>query len=97
MNSIIKKAMYFGIGAMSITREKAEKFINEMVEKGEMTKEEAKQFIDEAIKKGEEEKDEVRNIIREEFLNLKNDLAVVTKAELEALEARIREIESKLQ
>ncbi|MBO8158482.1 polyhydroxyalkanoate synthesis regulator [Thermosyntropha sp.] len=97
MNSIFKKALYFGIGAMSMTREKAEKFFNEMVEKGEMTREEAKQFIDEAIKKGEEERNEIRKMVQEEILNLKDELSVATKSEIAALEARIRELENKLQ
>lgn len=96
MESLLKKAVYFGIGAMSITREKAEKFINELVERGEMTKEEAKQFVDEALKKGEEEKEALRKMIREEIFNLKNDVSVATKAELEALEARVRALEDKL-
>ncbi|SHG60688.1 Polyhydroxyalkanoate synthesis regulator phasin [Thermosyntropha lipolytica DSM 11003] len=97
MESLLKKAFYFGLGAMSITREKAEKLINELVERGEMSKEEAKQFIDEALKKGEEEKEALRRMIREEFFNLKNDVAVATKAELEALEARIKALEDRLQ
>ena len=51
---MMKKAFYLGLGVMSMTRERSERFYNEMVEKGQMSGEEARDFVDEAIKKGEE-------------------------------------------
>jgi polyhydroxyalkanoate synthesis regulator phasin len=95
--SMMKKAFYLGLGVMSMTRDRAERFYNEMIEKGQVSKEEARQFVDEAIKKGEEEKKEVRQFIREEMDDLKKEIPVVTRAELEALEARIKELEQKIQ
>lgn len=97
MNSMMRKAMYFGIGAIGLTREKVEKFFNEMVEKGEMSKEEARQFIDEAIKKGQEDEGQLRNMIKEELRSMKQELSTVTKADLVALENRLTELEKKLQ
>lgn len=94
---MMKKAFYLGLGVMSMTRDRAERFYNEMIEKGQMSKEEARQFVDEAIKKGEEEKKELRNFIREEIESFKQDIPVVTRAEVEALEARIKELEEKIQ
>lgn len=94
---MMRKLVYFGLGALSLTREKAEKIMNEMIERGEINKEEAKQFIDDAIKKGAEEKEELRKMIRQEYEELKNQLSFVTKKELEALEARIKALEDRLQ
>ncbi len=96
MNQMFRKMMYFGFGAMTITREKAEKFFNEMVEKGEMSKDEAKGFIDEAIKKGQEEQNEIKKMIQTEFENFKNDLPLVSRADVKNLEMRIAELEKKL-
>ena len=95
--SMMKKALFFGLGALSITREKAEKVFAEMAEKGDITRDEAKKFVDEAIKKGEEEKSELRNMIREEFGEMKKDFSMVARSELEALEARIKDLEQRLQ
>lgn len=88
--------MYFGFGALTISREKAEKFFNEMVEKGEMSGEEAKSFIDETIKKGQEQKEEVRKMVQSEFETLKNQLSFVNRSEINALENRIAELENKV-
>ncbi|QGT99567.1 hypothetical protein SYNTR_0974 [Candidatus Syntrophocurvum alkaliphilum] len=92
----MKKALYLGIGAITLTKEKAEKLINDLVEKGEMNRDEAKQFVDEMLKKGEEEKKELRTIINNEINNVKNETGIITRTDLEKLEKRIAEIESKL-
>jgi len=92
---MMKKVIYFGLGAISLTREKAENMIKEMVEKGEMSKDEAKSFVDDAIKRGEEEKQEIRSVIREELNDLK-DLFNSSQSEIEKLKAKIKDIESKL-
>ena len=94
---MMKKAFYLGLGVMSMTREKAERFYNEMIEKGHMSGEEAREFVDEAIKKGVEERKEMSKFIREEMDEFKKDWSMVSRAEFEALEARIKELEQKLQ
>ncbi|MEN6328495.1 MAG: hypothetical protein ABFD18_20080 [Syntrophomonas sp.] len=95
--NMMKKMMYFGLGAMSMTREKAEKVFSEMVEKGEISSEEARQYVDDAIKKGEEERKEMRKVISEEFDEVKKNFSLVTRSELEVLEQRIKDLEQKLQ
>ncbi len=93
---MMRKMIYFGLGALSLTREKAEKMMNEMVEKGDVNKEEAKQFIDEAIKKGAEEKEQLRQMIKEEYEEIKNQFSLVSRKDLEALETRIKALEEKI-
>lgn len=94
--SMMRKAFLLGLGAMSITREKAERYYNEMIEKGQMSKEEARQFVEDAIKKGEEERKEMKKFIQEEMGEFKKDFSVVSRSEFEALEARVKELEQKL-
>ena len=94
--SIFKEAFYLGLGAMSMTREEAEKLYDEMIAKGETSREEAKQFIEDAIKKGEEERKEMRNMVRDEINEMRNDFSFVRKSEFDALEARVKELEVKL-
>lgn len=94
--SLFNKMVNLGLGAISLTKEKAEFFIDEMVERGEISKEDAKQTLDEVMKKGQEQREEVRNMIREEIDSWKKNFGVVTRAELEKLTERIKELESKL-
>jgi polyhydroxyalkanoate synthesis regulator phasin len=69
---MMRKAIYFGLGVISLSREKAEKIYHEMVEKGEMSKDEARKFIDDAVKRGEEEQEELRKLIRDEIKEIKD-------------------------
>lgn len=95
--SLFRDAFYLGLGAMSITRERAEKFYDEMMEKGEISKDEAKKFIDEAMKRGEEERKEIQAFMRREMDEMRKDMVIVRRSEFEALEARVKALEEKLQ
>ena len=96
MKDLFDKMFNLGLGAISLTKERAEFFIDEMVERGEISKEDAKQTVDDIMKKGQEQRDEVRNMIREEIDSWKSRFGVVTRAELDKLTERIKELESKL-
>jgi polyhydroxyalkanoate synthesis regulator phasin len=90
------KAINLGLGAISLTKEKAENFIDEMVERGEISKEDARQTLEDVMKMGEEHREEVRSMIREEIESWKTKFGVVSRADYEKLEQRIAELESKL-
>ena len=94
--SIIDRAINIGLGAIFLTKEKAELFYDELVERGEMNREEAKQAMDDMMQKGEEQREEIRRMVKEEIDSWKNKLGFVTKADLDKLSDRIKELESKL-
>lgn len=94
--NLFEKVINLGFGAVSLTREKAEEMVRELDEKGEMSREEARQAVDKAMKKGEEEKIQIKQMIRDEINSFKNSDNNVSRKELEILEARIKELESRL-
>ena len=93
---MMKKMLYFGLGALNLSREKAEKFFADLEERGEVNKEEAKRFVDEAIRRGEEDQAAVKELIRKEWQNIKDEWPLVSRSEFEALQERIKELEAKL-
>lgn len=93
---IFKKTLLFGVGLLTLTREKAEKVVHDMVDRGEVGAEEAKTFVNELMEKGEQEKAAVQETIKKEVEDLRKKFGLVTRADLEALEERIRALESKL-
>ena len=94
---MIEKALYLGLGVFSVTRERVEKVVNELMDKGEISREEAGEVIEDLIKRGEEERKAIRNLVQEEMGGLKKDLSTSTQSELEELKARIRELEKRLE
>jgi len=95
--NMLEKAFYLGLGVFSVTRERVEKLVNELMEKGEISRDEAGQVIEELVKKGEEEKKAIRSLIQEELGGIKKDLSMASRAELDELKARIEELEKRLE
>lgn len=93
---IFKKSLLFGIGLMTITREKAEKVMQNLVERGEVGTEDAKNFVNELLEKGDQEKAAVQETIKKEFEDIRKKFDFVTKTDIAQLEAKIGELEAKL-
>lgn len=93
--NIFDRMINLGLGTFSMTKERIEKTIDEMVERGEMNREEAKRTMEDLIQRGEEQRDQLRVMVREEVDKWSPDYSA-TKTQLENLEARIKELEEKL-
>ncbi|SFR18314.1 phasin family protein [Desulfoscipio geothermicus] len=96
MQDTLRKMLHAGIGAFSMTREKASQIVNELVQKGQVNQEEAGAFIDDLIKKGEQEREALKQNIKGEVLQTTQNLGLVTREELNQLEARVAALEKTL-
>ena len=96
MLNILRKAMFAGVGAFSFSKEKAEKLVEELVEKGEVGAEEAKSFVKELLEKGQQEKEAIKDNVRIEVTKLKENWGLVTKKDMEQIEERLAALEAKL-
>lgn len=94
--NIFERFINLGLGTFSMSMEKAEKFVDEMVERGELNREEAKKTVEDLIKKGEEQREHIRSMMRDEMDKWKRDSGSANREEIEKLEARIKELEDKL-
>lgn len=92
MKDMFDRLLSLSLGAFSLTKEKAEKYFDEMVERGEINREDAKKSVDEVIKKGEEQKENLRKMIQEEL----DSKTAVSRAEYDELLERVKNLESKL-
>ena len=85
MKSLLEKGFLAGIGLLSMTREKAEKVIDELSHEGELQKSEAKQWIDQLSDRGEEERQALRKLIRDELKKVLDDMGLATKEDIQKL------------
>ncbi len=95
MFDFVKKAMFAGVGAAVITKDKLEKSLEEMVEKGKMSAEEAKDLSEKIIESGEKETEQAKNEATRLFTDMLNRAQVVTSDQFEALEKRVQELEGR--
>ena len=93
MEESLKNLLYQGLGVISITKDKVEKVVAELVEKGKLSREEGMKFAEElsteAKKAGEEFKASGKDTLREWF----EKSGIPSREEFEALKARVAELE----
>ncbi|MFT3891525.1 MAG: hypothetical protein QM730_07835 [Anaerolineales bacterium] len=85
MTTLLEKGFLAGIGLLSMTREKAEKLIDELSHEGELQKGEVKQWVDKLSDRGEEERQALRKLIRDELKKALDDMGVATKEDIQKL------------
>ncbi len=62
-DGILKKTMLAGLGIYSITREKAQEIMTDLVKRGEMSKDEGAKFVKSVLDKAEDEVAHLKEVI----------------------------------
>ena len=95
MSGLIKKTILAGLGALVLTREKAEKLAKDLVKRGELAKTEEAKFVKDLMKRAEKSKIEARRRIEEVVKEILVKLDIPTRKELDALKSRIDKLSKK--
>ena len=95
MKDLLKKGLALGLGLAVISKEQIEKFVDEMVNKGEVSANESKELVENLVKRGQEEQQELNKKIKEQLQGLMTELGVVTKADFSQLEERLSKLENR--
>lgn len=94
---IIRKAMLMGLGLISLTREKAEAFADELIRRGELAREEKFKMVDNLLKEAQQQKEELTVKIKENVQKIISEMGLVTKKEFEEILKKQDEIEKKIE
>ena len=82
---MLKDLIYIGLGGALLAKEKVEKELGELVDKGKLNKEEAENFIDKAKVKGLEEEKEFKSHLKEVIKETLEEMGVATKEDIKTL------------
>lgn len=85
MTTLFEKGILAGIGLLSMTREKAQKVIDDLSHEGEVQKSEVKQWVDKLSDRGEEERQALRKLIRDEMKKVLDEMGLATKEDVQKL------------
>ena len=96
MLDIMRKVFLAGLGAMFLTKEKAEEVAEELVHRGELRRDEVKNFVEQLLAKGKEQQNQLQETVSREVNRWRTEWGLVTKSELAALEKRVAELEARL-
>ncbi|MFA5385040.1 MAG: phasin family protein [Eubacteriales bacterium] len=89
MKELIQKAIALGWGAIALTREAAEKLVDELVEKGEVGREEAKDMVNDMVERGKKGREEIQKVFRQEIAKVLDGLNLPSQNDLSRLEEKI--------
>ena len=92
MSNNIKKALLAGIGVLSLTREKVEEAVDDLVKRGELSLEEKPGVLTDLVKAAEKRKDEAQGFIRKEVQKVLEALDIPTRQEVNALREEIEQL-----
>ena len=96
MFDLMKKGVLMGLGAITLTKEKAEALVDELVKKGELAKEERGSAITELLEKAEKEEKILHDKIAAEVKKITEELGLATKKDVKSLEKKIDDLSKKI-
>jgi len=91
MLKTLEKSIDLGLGLLLYSREKIEKLVEELVNKGEVAQKDAKDFVAQLVRQGQEQREELKKLIETEVAKVLNDLNIPKKEDL-VTKDEIREI-----
>ena len=92
MFEALDKIMLAGLGAMSMTKEKAESIFDEYVEKGKAQKEHRDGFVKDVMEHAEKAKGDLEKVISEQVEKAMSKQPMATKEDIKRIEARLDEL-----
>ncbi len=92
---LLKEMVSLGMGVIVLTREKAEKAVNELVKQGKLKRKEGKDLIEELIKKGSKEAKGLESGFSKMLSSALSKLDIASKKDIRRLENEIEKIKSR--
>jgi len=95
MFETLDKMMLAGLGALTMTRERAEKLFDEYVSKGQAAKESRTGFVKEVMDSADRTRAELQRLVADQVRQTLNGLDLVTKDDLRRIELKIDQLLAK--
>ena len=92
--SLMESAFLMGIGVFEVTKEKAQGFAEELIERGKMSQSEAKKVADKVSEMAEEQQSNLRQTVAKETDKVLKGSGVATKDEVASLKDEIAELKA---
>lgn len=96
MVDLIKKAFYTGVGLAVLTKDKAEEMVREIAQQAKLSEGEGKELVDSLMKQSDEARQDFQSRIDEAVQAVVKRLHLATRAEVEALRAKVEELSAKV-
>jgi polyhydroxyalkanoate synthesis regulator phasin len=96
LRGLTEEAVLAGIGAVALTKERADELVQELVGKGKLTSDDARELVDEVMGRWRGEAVRMSERAGATFATLFRELGLITRGEYEELELRLAQLEHRL-
>ena len=96
MKDFFRKTFLFSVGAATVTKEKIEEFVEELIQKGQASEKDRSRLVEEYVEKLKEQEKEFAARVKALVTRTLTEMGIPTREEIAALEKRIAELEAKL-
>ena len=83
------------MGVFSMTRERSQELVDELVKRGEIGRDESKQMVDRLVHRGQEEQERLRTLVRQEVQAAIKELDLPSKSDLQTLNDKLDQLLNK--
>ena len=94
--AMVHKVLLAGIGAVVLTQEEIEKFVDKLVERGEIAEKEGKKVVHDVMEKRKKEAKKAEDNMDQQIEAILGRMHVPTKGDMEALSAKVTELNKKV-
>lgn len=90
MPDLLSKSILFGLGAIHLTKEKVEEYVNTLVKENNINEEEGKKIVQEVLDKTNEYKNKQYDSIKKVVEDVLREMGVATKKDIDDLASKIK-------
>ena len=95
MTSLFKDFVYSYVGMVAWTADKAQSFINSMVDEEKISREEGKEIMEDLLKNAEDKKEGFQSQVENAIKNAVQGFSFATQSDLDSIKERIATLETK--
>jgi polyhydroxyalkanoate synthesis regulator phasin len=93
---LAEELLYAGVGAVSLTKERTDELVDELVKRGRLTRSEARGLVDDMTGRWRGEAGRVGERASASLAGVMRELGLVTRTEWDELELRLAQVEHRL-
>ncbi|MGC9522480.1 MAG: phasin family protein, partial [Anaerolineae bacterium] len=67
MAGLVERSLLAGLGVLTLTRERVVRFVDRLVEEGEVSREEAPSLVERLVERGQAKREELHKLVRDEL------------------------------
>ncbi len=97
MENMLKKALYTGVGLVTVASDKVQDTVKTLVDNGKMSEEEGKKVVDEFMTDLDSKREEFEGRINKIVNKIVNTVDLPSRSDFSTLKSRIKELESQLE